>query len=276
MPSRSRFQNLFFYYRGPTSRDPGREEAERAFDIQLEDNTTKALINVLESSAPAVTASFLTELLGEQVEADARRPFVYSLQGADPAARDADRRYLVGISMLGETGVVNEGAAEQQQSLGRVDAAIHRRNDLLIVFEAKVGSSDLQRQQLDQHAGRWKIAQPERKIVRWPELYSWAERELATNRHDEVTAFLLGQLIEFLELTELAPFRGFRDDDFEFFKTLALEQRPVVKNRLAGLGQEVVSLLTEAERDAIGELHVGQLGEGADQLGSIRTRDKTS
>src|SRR6266508_3541347 len=104
MPSRSRFQNLFFYYRGPTSRDPGREEAERAFDIQLEDNTTKALINVLESSAPAVTASFLTELLGEQVEADARRPFVYSLQGADPAARDADRRYLVGISMLGETG----------------------------------------------------------------------------------------------------------------------------------------------------------------------------
>jgi len=38
-------KNIFYYYRGPSSR----ENEEIVYDRQIEDNTTKALINCLES-----------------------------------------------------------------------------------------------------------------------------------------------------------------------------------------------------------------------------------
>lgn len=262
MPSRSAYQNVFFYYRGPTPKAASDEQAEQALDIQLEDNATKASINLLECSAPSLTTSFLNQILGENVVEGPRHPFVYSLQGADRSARDAEHRYLVGISMLGKAGLIQD-EANDPQPVGRVDAAIHRANDL-VVFEAKVGSSDLQARQFGRHAKKWKITKSGWRFVRWPDLYEWVERELTTKGHGEVTSFLLEQFVKFLELTELAPFRGFREEDFDFFNMPTLEQRPVVKNRLAALGENVLNLLTEPERDAVGELHVGQLGEDAD------------
>jgi hypothetical protein len=96
--ARSPYQNVFFYYRGPSTKALD----ESAMDRQLEDNTTKALINVLEHSEASLTASFLTKVLGEPVIAKGA-PFVHSLQGADRSARRARRRRLVAISMLGSS-----------------------------------------------------------------------------------------------------------------------------------------------------------------------------
>jgi hypothetical protein len=43
-----------------------------------------------------------------------------------------------------------------------------------------------------------------RCYVRWEEVYDWCEEELRAG-HDAVTTFLLGQLLEFLELTGSRP-----------------------------------------------------------------------
>lgn len=64
-------------------------------------------------------------------------------------------------------------------------------------------------------------------------------------------------------MAKLAPF-SFREEDFESLSTQSREQRRVVKNRLAVFGERVKNLLTEPEQNAIGDFHVGQLGEGAD------------
>ena len=124
--------------------------------------------------------------------------------------------------------------------------------------------NELNRPQLDRHAANWNIPRTARKVVRWSDVHNWVERELAEESSGSITSFLLTQFLAFLDLTELAPFRGFRDEDFDFFNSPVPELRPIVKNRLAGLGEKVFALLTDSEREAIGEVHVGQIGEGAD------------
>ena len=228
-------------------------------DRQLEDNTTKALINVLEHSAASLTASFLTTVLAEPVAAKGGR-FVHSLQGADKTARGAKRRWLVPISMLGSEGVI-EDAFEDPLAVGRIDAAIARNDDLLVVFEVKVGSGRLGRLQLDQHAKTWGIAKRARRYVRWEEVYDWCEAELRAG-HDAVTTFLLSQFLEFLELTGLSPFRGLREEDFEFFITREPERQVIVKDRLSALGAAVLDALGPAERAALGVIHIGQIRDG--------------
>lgn len=47
------FRNVFYYYRGPSSKKEGQ------FDKQTEDNTTKALINTLENSEKDLLMCFL-------------------------------------------------------------------------------------------------------------------------------------------------------------------------------------------------------------------------
>jgi DNA-binding transcriptional ArsR family regulator len=49
------YRNLFYYYRGCTNKN-------RQFDKQLEDNTTKALINTLELSSILLLKTFLTTI----------------------------------------------------------------------------------------------------------------------------------------------------------------------------------------------------------------------
>jgi len=47
------YRNIFYYYRGPSSKKEGE------LDRQIEDNTTKALVNVLEHGGEDVLKHFL-------------------------------------------------------------------------------------------------------------------------------------------------------------------------------------------------------------------------
>ena len=121
--------------------------------------------------------------------------------------------------------------------------------------------------------GRWEQRLEIRSLV---PVYEWAERQRKTQRQQKVTHSLVGQFLDFLDAAELGPFRGFRDEDFEFFRNPTAEQRPVVKNRLAALGEVVVELLADHEREAMGAIHVGQLGEDVDHAWLPPTRMRMS
>jgi hypothetical protein len=237
---KSSYQNVFHYYRGPSASGG---DVER----QVEDNTTKALVNVLEHSMPALTVSFLKRFLGEE---PASTDFHYSLQRG-PREIKARRRFLLGISAGGVASTLPRGTDAAKPG-GRVDAAIYLPGQHLTVIEVKVGDAPLDPKQMARHAARWGITS-EWRPARWIDVYRWAREERSSRR--ELERFLLGQLIEYLEITGLSPFNGFRVEDFQALRGTDSAARARAKARLAAMWELVLDQLTPAERDELGQLH---------------------
>jgi hypothetical protein len=269
----TQYRNIFFYYRGPTHGDP-----EGAADArQIEDNTTKALINTLELSSADLVRSFLDAVAINIT--DEGRDFEFFLQGG-PTLDDAPLRRLVVVTAgdNAATATWSESAALK----GRIDAAIHLPHRLFVAIEAKVGAI-LDLGQLDQHADDWCITKRQETGVipaawiftTWAELHRWARRQLGVE-HEPVTTLLLRQFAEYLEIIGVTSFSGFRRDDFELLKARraivaaanALGAKPapadlmeahLIKDRVSKLWDAILPLLTTAERMALGRIHVGSL-----------------
>jgi hypothetical protein len=236
---------------------------------QLEDNTTKALINVLEHSNRELTRSFLNSLVGWK---GTTSEFEYLLQGGPDSPAPA--KLLLALSNKGEIGVSSWTFTDGGS---RVDGSIHSAGTLTLLIETKVVDT-LNGSQLQRHASKWGIPQaeadgdqwrlpPEWKIGKWADVYEWAHRESDTTER-QPDKYLLSQLIEYLELTGLAPTWTLRAEHFDFFDTRPEERDAAlgaeIKARLESIWSKVEEELgPDVFRSILGEVHVGNLGEGA-------------
>src|SRR4051794_10546223 len=94
----SQHRNIFFYYRGPSLSDAdGAAQAK-----QVEDNTTKALINTLDLGGPDLAYSFLDFVAITWTRQEGRGEVEFFLQGGPAHCSAATRRLLV-ITAGGET-----------------------------------------------------------------------------------------------------------------------------------------------------------------------------
>ena len=266
----SRYQNCFYYFRGP--RDASREAAATK---QLEDNTTKALINVLEHGGPELTASFLREVAGRDVEIRSEN-LEFFLQGGPPVA--APERMLVGLSVLDE---IDPTSWRDEASKGgsRIDAVIHVPDQLSVFVETKV-VDQLEGAQLNRHASRWRIEKAAAgsreselpstwKLITWSDVDRWA-RSINRDEVDPLPWFLVSQLKEFLGYAGLSTSWMFESQHFDFFEKENPDDRdPMVQSeiraRLGSIWDRVKELIGTKEFErSLGEVRVGNLGPEED------------
>lgn len=113
----ARTATSFFYYRGPSARE-SRQAGER-YQQQVEDNSTKALVNVLEHGGPDATRSFLRRFAPALADGwpPGALPELF-LQRGPTGALPSGRRLLLGLSLLGQV----DGPLEASGDGSRVDA----------------------------------------------------------------------------------------------------------------------------------------------------------
>jgi hypothetical protein len=127
-------QNIFFYYRGPSSL-----KVVSLYDFQVEDNTTKSLVNILEFCEKAGFEK-LTRALLAAIRAPKRRVIDFKLQrGLEDSRPD-------GLIDLGTYEIHIESKVRARLDLDQIKrhlTAIGSQDILLVVTNLKCHASEL-------------------------------------------------------------------------------------------------------------------------------------
>ena len=251
------YRNVFSYYRGSAQREQDREK-------QLEDNTTKALVNTLENSAPLVTSEFL-KWLGISAHGGTSFALQKPTIGGGRVSRKKQRLLLaiVGTSNENNASICQQLPAEANGD-SRPDAWLYGE-DFVVLLESKIGDSNLE---LNQMACHWHKLHPTSwKIVTWADIHRFFVT-LTPRIKESRSGWLIEQLTQYLEWTGMTEFVGFKEEMFEFFVTP--EKDPDAKRWVRGAVEGLADKLLHGKQGLrqfnkfYVDKHVGNLGKEAD------------
>jgi hypothetical protein len=225
-------QNIFFYYRGPRAR---RENT--LFDLQLENNTTKALINLLEHGGPAIMAAFLRLIDPQLATPDTLRRTRVRLQAEASMLSAVNHKWLVTITA--DQGALDDSQATSTHTRGVPDALVYSLPHFGIIIESKVSAS-LDEDQLRRHASGAGWTDYKRRDLAWRDIYKSFD---GLDRLNERDRLLTNQFRQYLEIVAMAPFTGFTQYDFDFFIGEEEDYRPVLRKKLKEFGEMVYEAL---------------------------------
>ena len=199
--------NIFYYYRG-------QKKIDSEFERQLEDNTTKALINTLEHCSPIVIQKFLDWLdISSQ-----GKTYNFILQKktiGEFNIKGKPQKLLLGlVPNYNDKQSTCKGISSQRDS--RPDAWIYG-DDYVILIESKV-VGNLNTEQMEHHLSKLNIddSQEVRKEVRkWADIHSFFNSILA--ELGDKNKWLVKQFTQYLEWNSMAKFTGFKPDIFDYF-----------------------------------------------------------
>lgn len=225
-------RNIFSYFRGSSQPEVDRQR-------QLEDNTTKALVNTLEHTDRRLAVKFL-EWLGISATG-AIRFAQQKVSLGDEMVRRKRQRLL--LAVVGSNGTANQTLCDRLPippvGASRPDAWLHG-DDFVVLVESKVEDSPLE---LNQMACHWHKLNPQRcKVVTWAEVHEFFVK-MAGIFNDPKTIWIVKQFTDYLEWTGMTEFTGFREEMFEFF--LASERdtdtQRWVRGAVEGLADRVLN-----------------------------------
>lgn len=235
------YRNVFYYYRGPSSKKEGH------FDKQLEDNTTKALINTLESSAKRLLMSLL-----KKTEIDIKHldRVTYDLQVDKESSRpDAliqiDNKYDILIESKVDSPLEEYQICKHLESIS---------NGYLICITPREGDKNVVQQ----------INKANLRFITWKEVYMCFKEQLEKTK-DEKTKFIVQEFLEYLEAINMAPFNGWNKKDFEAFLNIEDDPNRVLRLRVKEkLNQHLLELKELLNKEKLFdnlESDVGNVGQ---------------
>lgn len=213
------YRNIFYYYRG-------QNRLEKLADTQIEDNTTKALINTLELSDRSLLHYFLSLL---NIPFTPATEPTYDLQVAEVLSRpDA-------LIKVGKTNIYIESKVQAVLEIPQIKNHLKSiGNSYLIIITPRESDRDI----VDT------INSPLIRFITWENIYI-AFNNYYLKRKNENNDLILNQFLKYLESIGMAPFNGFQKEDFDAFLYVEddpkKEVRTIVKNKFGKLLNELHS-----------------------------------
>jgi hypothetical protein len=211
-------QNIFFYYRGPSK---NREVS--LYDFQVEDNTTKSLINILEFCCQAGYEDLFNRFLG-LINAP-RRPVVYfKLQkGLSDSRPDA-------LIDLADYNIHIESKVRARLDIGQIKRHLKDigKQDVLVVI-----TNDRQDKKHISEIGDQRL-----RYLDWAEVHKLCLKSIETIRGDRrmvAILHLIEQFIDYMEVVVMTEFNGFKNSDFDFWVDPNPYYVPILRKKLEAL-----------------------------------------
>jgi hypothetical protein len=183
----------------------------------LEDNTTKALINTLESCGRAVALEFL-DWLG--IAATGRVKFeLQKTTIGEGKIRSKSQRLLLGLvpsKRPGDSGGELGGSIVERES--RPDAWLYG-DDFVVVLESKVVGS-LEPDQMQRHCQKLRVGthrEPRCEVRSWAKVHQFFVGILP--ELSGKNKWVAQQFVQYLEWIGMTEFTGFEEGNFVFFVT---------------------------------------------------------
>ena len=215
-------QNIFYYYRGPSKKT---EDSLR--DIQIEDNTTKALINLLEFAKRVDYAILLKSFL-KLIDVPQKQITSFRLQKHEEKSRPDGIINFANNKVCVESKVRANLSVEQ---ISRHLKSLSRQDYLLVVTNNKTDKLTLK-----------KLKDARLRYVSWHDIHKLCLEIINDIRNNKKLSAIVAFLQEFnnyLEVIVMTEFSGFKDEDFDFWTTLDDHYIPILKNKLESLATSI-------------------------------------
>lgn len=234
-----RYHNIFYYYRGAVL-DDGRHR-----ERQLENNTTKALINTLDHCDDRLAQSFLS-WLGIPTQETAKFALQRKTIGEPKLRRVVpERRLLLGLTPdpSRDRAASSPEASAQGDSLP--DAWIYG-DSFVVLIESKTAGA-LDESQMVRHAETLR-GEPNHEVRRkektWEEVHGFFSNMKQASNLSDRDEWLIGQFTEYLEWINMTGFTGFDREAFEHFVTQEDEDaRAWVRDTMAAFADRIAGKL---------------------------------
>ena len=247
--------NIFYFYKGSQKDDSERTR-------QLEDNTTKALINILENIDQEIVVKFLYYIGLSSFKIN---NIQYCLQRNNIGKSSLRRKKeLVLLAIVPEKKNILP-ISYKNKNYSRPDAWIYN-DDFAILLESKVVGC-LDYSQMREHYKKLDIkSQSEPKLIEitWSDIYTFfkSEIELLSKTKQTITKFLLGQFTEYLDMANLTEFTGFDSEFFDyFFYHDNEESRKWVKNKINSFVSLIFDEMSSVDKSFYQSFDIGVLSK---------------